>query len=151
MIFSPKHWHLAIDTSLTSTLMIKLTVFLCARNHWNWFHKPETVSLVQWLCCFVVAGDSSTVKGLKPTSFCETETYPNRRILTEMAFMPRPGSGGSIERVRAGALRCVFCVSKPPTETPSLCRVGGSLPNQGSLHEVSAGVSRDRRGDQSSD
>lgn len=61
---------------------------------------------------------------------------------------------------RGGMFRCVcvhicfgvlLCVCWAPTESPSLCCVGGSLPNQGSLHEVSAGVSRERRGDQSPD
>ncbi len=54
--------------------------------------------------------------------------------------------------VRAGECSGVcVCVCWAPTESPSLCCVAGSLPNQGSLHEVSVGVSRERRGDQSPD
>lgn len=49
-----------------------------------------------------------------------------------------------------GMFRCV-CVCTRVCESPSLCCVGGRLPNQGSLHEVSARVSRERPGDQALD
>lgn len=42
---------------------------------------------------------------------------------------------GRCSGVCAHIAACV-CVSGPHTERPSLCHVGGSLPNQGSLHEV---------------
>lgn len=43
------------------------------------------------------------------------------------------------------------CVCVHVCESLSLCCVGGRLPNQGSLHEVSARVSGERPGDQGLD
>lgn len=100
---------------------------------WHLFSTIKAPHEGQRSCLDLHKGTSTKPLKLQPTSLCGYNLLFGLR--TEEC---------------TGVCVCVF-VCWAPTESPSLCCVGGSLPNQGSLHGVSARVSRERRGDQGPD